>query len=177
MCPLALAVSQCKCNGQVNLPGDPVVDKSGHFRAFTRRVRGGQRVLSSVVARAWYCSVLGQCTSSQRMHAGPLAFTCARPHIPVRNCQTQGRTRSGVLTPAPKGACPLSHHSRVPVYPVYAALELTMTHAVDTSWHVACQCAGAASSACCVGKCTGACIKRPSHNAERGCYCWWTWGV
>ena len=112
-----------------------------------------------------------------RMHAGPSAFTCIRQHILVHNGQTQGRTRSGVLTPSPTSACLLlSHHSRArPPTPTcvcrcphgYAALELTMTHAADASWHVACQYAGAASSACCVGKCTGACDQEDPQRGTR----------
>lgn len=77
---------------------------------------GGQRVRVSGKGMVTGPQARSACTHpGVRMHAGPSAFTCIRQHILVHNGQTQGRTRSGVLTPSPTSACLLlSHHSRGP---------------------------------------------------------------
>ena len=156
LCLLALAVSQC--NGEVDLPGDPVVD--GHFRAFRRSESSGKGMVlasTSTQARSAHARILAHACTQARRHS--------RTYDHISSCASARPkdARSGVLTPSPTNACLLPHHSRArPPTPtcvcrcphVYAALELTMTHAADASRHVACQYAGAASSACCVGKCT-----------------------
>ena len=76
---------------------------------------GGQRVSGKGMVTG--PQARSACTHpGARMHAGPTAFTCARPHIRVRNGQTHGRARSGVLALSSKShtRCHITH---VPTHP------------------------------------------------------------
>ena len=142
---------------------------------------GGQRV----VVRAWYWPVhklaaharilAHACTQARRhSHAHDHISACAMARPTDARALAFLHSRPRAIPAVTLLTClPTRTHVRVPMPAVYAALELTMTDAADASWHVACQCAGAASSACCVGKCTGAC------NLQGGTrlLLWWTWEV
>jgi hypothetical protein len=122
-------------------------------------------------------------TSSQRMHASwrMHARTPARRHSReydhISSCamaRPKDARAVAFLHPRPRvhACCHITHvparpHPRACADAHTCTLEQTMTHAADASWHVACQCAGAASSACCVGKCTGACDQEDPQHGKR----------